>query len=79
MSFKYEVHGSGDPVGHFVANGLRFATADEAEQYGHDLGMRWFGFDEGRVAESTDPVTHQIVDNVMSSVEETDEQHVSED
>lgn len=56
-SWKYEVHGTGDPMGHFVANGLRFGSKSEAEAYGRDLGMRWFGFDEGRAAESSDPVT----------------------
>lgn len=70
MSFKVEVHGVGDPAGHFVANGLRFATASEAQLYEHDLGMRWFGFDESRVVECDDPVTHKIVDGVMSSTEE---------
>lgn len=58
MSWMYEVHGVGDPAGHFVSNGLRFATEAEARGYGHDLSMRWFGFDEDRVVESPDPVTH---------------------
>lgn len=69
MSYKLEVHGVGDPVGHFVSNGLRFATESEAHQYDEDLGMRWFGFDESRVVECDDPVTHQIVNGVISKVD----------
>jgi len=61
MSWKFEVHGCGDPEGHFTSNSLRFETREEAQTYGDDLGMRWMGFDESRVVESDEPVTHIMV------------------
>lgn len=56
MSFAFLVHGVGDPPDHFTSNAARFATQKEAEAYGFDLGMRWFGFDDSKILESPDPV-----------------------
>ena len=60
MSFKVEVHGVGDPKGHFVSNGLRFATQTEAMASGNELSGRWLGMDEYRVAESEDAVNYRF-------------------
>lgn len=59
MSFKVEVLGVGEKT--WVSNGLRFATAQEADDSGHELSMRWFGMSEYRVAESADAVNYQFV------------------
>jgi hypothetical protein len=44
----------------YVGNGLRFATAEEAQRWADGLMMRWFGCDSVRVAPSTDPVSHRF-------------------
>jgi Large polyvalent protein associated domain 38/C-terminal domain on Strawberry notch homologue/P-loop containing NTP hydrolase pore-1 len=41
------------------SNALRFATAEEAEQYLHDLTGRWMGAPPMHVVESDDPVGHR--------------------
>ena len=61
MSWAYEVHGTGDPIGHYVKNGVRFSTKAEADAYGADLGFRWMGFSDGCSVETPDPVTHAWV------------------
>lgn len=69
MSYKLEVHGMGDPEGHYSSNALRFATFEEASRYGtYDLGSRWFGFDDSRVVESTDPVNYKFDEDSMSAI-----------
>lgn len=55
-SYKVMVHGCGDPVGHLTSNALRFATREQAEEYGRDLASRWMGMDSWAVQESADPV-----------------------
>ena len=41
-----------------ISNALRFATKAECEEYGNNLGMRWFGMPSpARADESSDPVT----------------------
>jgi len=54
-SFKAEV--IADSSGEWVANGLRFATRDEAEAYAKDLFSRWILVKEWRVVPSSDPVS----------------------
>jgi hypothetical protein len=44
--------------GKWVGNGLRFATSEEAQQYGADLLSRWTMPDEARVAPSEEPVNY---------------------
>ena len=47
--FKVEIHGVGDPEGHYVSNALRFKTKEDAEEYANDLENRWMGMDAWRV------------------------------
>jgi hypothetical protein len=56
MSYKAEVLTAGDPK--YYDNALRFATAAEAEDYGHDLAMRWTAVEDMRVVESGDAASH---------------------
>lgn len=57
MSFRIRVYESkADKVG--AINGIRFATADEADRSGVELGSRWFGFDRYAVEECDEPVTY---------------------
>ena len=63
MSFAAEVIADGS--GKFCGNGLRFATEKEAAAYAHDLSMRWTLVTAWRVVESTDPVSHAIVDGKL--------------
>lgn len=54
QSFKAEV--IADNSGTWAGNGLRFATAEEAERYAIDLSHRWTLVREHRVVSSDDPV-----------------------
>lgn len=49
-SWKCEVHAEGE----WVSNGLRFATEQEALNYGTDLLSRWFLPDDHRAVQSED-------------------------
>ncbi len=42
----------------WVGNGLRFASAEQANSYASDLAMRWTSCSDFRAVESVDPVTH---------------------
>lgn len=53
-SFAAEVIADGS--GEWVGNGLRFASAAEAEAYAKDLYSRWTAVREFRVVPSSDPV-----------------------
>lgn len=53
-SFAAEVIADGS--GQWVGNGLRFASAAEAEVYAKDLYSRWTAVREFRVVPSSDPV-----------------------
>lgn len=70
MSYKPQVMvaGNGDA---WCDNALRFETREEAETSARDLMGRWMMVTDCRAAESDDPVTHRIVDGVMSRVEGT--------
>ena len=67
MSFKPEVCASRD--GSFSQNSLCFATEAEALASAKDLYNRWTLCTDYRAVESTDPVTHALVDGVLKSVE----------
>lgn len=67
QSYKPEV--IADSSGEWCSNGLRFATEAEAKQYVADLANRWLAVRETRVVPCNDPVTHEIVDGVMRSVD----------
>jgi len=56
MSYKGEIQVGNDPK--WYSNGLRFATADEAELYAKDLLGRWTTVRFMQVSPSDDPVTH---------------------
>jgi hypothetical protein len=64
MSYAIEV--IADNSGTWAGNGLRFATAAEAQLYAADLAGRWLAVRETRVVESADAPTHEIVDGAMS-------------
>jgi hypothetical protein len=69
-SFKPGVFVSGESQP--VFNGVRFATRDEAEQYGHDLAGRWILVERTVVEESDDPVNYEwIEDHGMVFIEST--------
>ena len=46
--------------GDWVANGMRFATREEAERWGSDLMSRWFSSTDRRADESSDRVTYRL-------------------
>lgn len=56
--------------GPFAGNGLRFATAEEAQAWLDDLCMRWFAVTDTRVDESTDPVNYKFSGNLLEEVAE---------
>jgi hypothetical protein len=55
MSWKVEV--IADATMTWIGNGLRFATAEQAEAYAVDLTERWTAVRRWRVSECDDPVT----------------------
>lgn len=61
MSFVPEVIADGS--GKWCANGLRFATEQEAHAYLGDLAMRWTQVRDVRVVPSEDDVNARIVAN----------------
>jgi len=66
MSYKPEVQIDGK----WESNGLVFATETEAAHYASDLFRRWTLCQGHRAVESDLPVTHQIIDSVMTRVPE---------
>lgn len=46
--------------GKWSGNGLRFATKEEAEQWGSDLLGRWFVPTDSRAVESDERPTHRL-------------------
>ena len=65
MSFKVEVKVNSDP---WVANGLRFATEKEGNEYGNDLLSRWFLPSAFRVVPSDDPVNYSFIDGKLIGI-----------
>jgi hypothetical protein len=57
VSFAAEV--IADSSGKWCGNALRFATSEEAMEYGLDLSLRWTLVREFRVVESQDAVNYQ--------------------
>ena len=51
-----------DSSGRWSRNGLRFATAKEAWDSGHELMSRWFAVTDVRAAPTKDPVNYRFVD-----------------
>ncbi len=49
-----------DRSGKFCGNGLRFATAEEAELYARDLASRWMLVTATRIVESDDPANYRF-------------------
>lgn len=66
MSFKVGVFVNGESKPSY--NGLRFASSDEAEQYGRDLRGRWTLVDRFAVEESSDPVNYRWTDQGLQAV-----------
>jgi hypothetical protein len=71
MSWKAEV--IADSSGHWVANGLRFATEAEAQAYGRDLYSRWTLVTAVRAVESEDPVTQAWIEGRLVWLEKGQE------
>lgn len=57
-SFKVSVITPGDRD--YTSNALRFATHDEAQEYGEDLALRWTAVSDWRVDESDDAPTYRL-------------------
>ena len=67
MSWRWEMEDNGK----WISNGVRFATKEEAERYGFDLGMRWIGMPEpARATLSDEPVNYAWTDKGLVSVGE---------
>lgn len=66
MSFAPEV--STDSTSTFSGNALRFATREEAQEWVTDLSYRWILVRDTRVVESTDPVSHRMVDGRLEFI-----------
>lgn len=49
-------------------NALRFATRDEAHEYGQDLYSRWTLVETVSVHESDDAVNYAVVDGKLKSI-----------
>ena len=60
MSFKVEVREPRSTT--WAGNALRFATFEEANDYGAELLSRWTLPETYHVVESTDPVNYVFVD-----------------
>lgn len=67
MSFKPEVMVTGESD--WLANGLCFATRQEAEDSAQDLTMRWTAVRDWRAVESTDPVNYSYHDHNLKGIE----------
>jgi hypothetical protein len=68
VSWKVEVQA--DNTRSWSSNQLRFATEEEAQQYGRDLFTRWTAVREWRTARSDDPVSHRMHLGVAINIEE---------
>jgi len=66
MSYKVEV--IADSSGKWNGNALRFATEEEAEDYGNDLYSRWTLVTKKRVVTSEDPVNYSFTDGTLKSL-----------
>lgn len=62
MSYKADVHTHGDLPGVYSGNGMRFATAEEAEVYVRELASRWLVVESWQIRTSEEPVNYHIVD-----------------
>jgi hypothetical protein len=67
MSYRPEV--IADATGKWYANGLRFATYEEAYASASELAGRWMAVRDFRVVESDDPVNYRIVDGKLEHIE----------
>ena len=68
MSYRPEVQT--DSTGEWYSNALRFETEAEAFRSAEDLAMRWTLVHDYRAAESSDPVTHRIIDDRLERIGE---------
>lgn len=64
VSWAPEVHVEGK----WSRNQVRFATKAEAEQYAHDLFMRWTSTNDHRATEATEPVNYALVGGTLVAV-----------
>lgn len=69
MSWKPEiiVHGENS----WVANGMRFATKEEAFENASHLALRWMAVRDFRAAPSDDPVNYTFTSGKLQSLEAT--------
>jgi hypothetical protein len=74
MSYRVEVIADGSNK--WTGNALRFASLDEAGDYGKDLASRWTSVRRWRAVESDDPVTHRVVgQHVWPIVDTINQEH----
>lgn len=76
MSFKPEISTDGGKT--FGQNGQAFATKEEAETMARDIFSRWMLATDYRAVETSEPVTHQIKDGVLSEAPRQMELELSE-
>jgi hypothetical protein len=62
-----------DSTGEWYGNALRFRTEAEALQSASDLASRWTLVRDWRAAPSADEPNYQIVDNVLTRIEDTNQ------
>lgn len=71
-SFKVQCWDQADKLAGYPgpgsANALRFATSQEAEEYGRDLYSRWMGLARWEVQPSDEPVNYRMVDGHAYSI-----------
>lgn len=58
MTKSFKVGATDNLADPLAFNALRFASKDEAQNYGEDLFARWIACKRFEVVESSDPVTH---------------------
>lgn len=62
-----------DSTGEWYGNALRFRTEAEALQSASDLASRWTLVRDWRAAPSADEPNYEIVDNVLTRIEDTNQ------
>jgi hypothetical protein len=67
---SYKVEVQADSSGTWAGNSLRFASRDEADDYGRDLAGRWASVRKWRSVESDDPATHWRAGGITGPVED---------
>ncbi len=62
---SYEGQVIADSTGEWIGNEIRFGTREEAEGYVRNVSINWTLVRETQVVETTDPVTHMLLDGML--------------